>query len=61
MSTRPGLTEAAVAHYRSHCSSFSLKRIPIHREFHSATEIQKCALFSITTGRRPENCGYCSQ
>jgi biotin synthase len=60
MSTRPGLTEAAVAHYRKPLLE-RLFEAHSHREFHSATEIQKCALLSITTGCRPENCGYCSQ
>ena len=33
----------------------------VHREHHSADEVQLCTLLSIKTGGCPEDCGYCSQ
>jgi biotin synthase len=33
----------------------------IHRERHSAKEIQVCTLLSIKTGGCPEDCSYCGQ
>lgn len=33
----------------------------IHREYHSAREIQVCTLLSIKTGGCPEDCSYCGQ
>jgi biotin synthase len=32
-----------------------------HRQFHSPQDVQRCFLFSIKTGRCPEDCGYCAQ
>jgi biotin synthase len=33
----------------------------VHREHHSADQVQLCTLLSIKTGGCPEDCGYCSQ
>jgi biotin synthase len=33
----------------------------VHREFHSADEVQLCRLLSIKTGACPEDCAYCPQ
>ena len=33
----------------------------VHRQHHSADEVQGCMLLSIKTGGCPEDCGYCSQ
>ncbi len=33
----------------------------VHRENHTADEVQLCTLLSIKTGGCPEDCGYCSQ
>lgn len=33
----------------------------VHRQFHSANEIQLCTLLSVKTGGCPENCAYCPQ
>jgi biotin synthase len=33
----------------------------LHREFHSADEVQLCRLLSIKTGACPEDCSYCPQ
>lgn len=33
----------------------------VHREYHSADEIQGCQLLSIKTGGCPEDCAYCPQ
>ena len=33
----------------------------VHREHHSADEVQLCTLLSSKTGGCPEDCGYCSQ
>lgn len=33
----------------------------VHREFHSANEVQVCTLLSVKTGGCPEDCSYCGQ
>ncbi len=33
----------------------------VHRQFHSADEVQICRLLSIKTGACPEDCAYCPQ
>jgi biotin synthase len=33
----------------------------VHREHHSAEEVQLCTLLSVKTGGCPEDCGYCPQ
>ena len=33
----------------------------LHREYHSADEVQLCRLLSIKTGACPEDCAYCPQ
>ena len=37
------------------------KASDIHREFHTANEVQVCTLLSIKTGGCTEDCAYCSQ
>jgi biotin synthase len=37
------------------------KAASVHREFHSADEVQVCVLLSIKTGGCPEDCAYCPQ
>ena len=37
------------------------KASDIHREFHTACEVQVCTLLSIKTGGCTEDCAYCSQ
>jgi len=33
----------------------------VHRQFHDASDIQRCALLSVKTGGCPEDCAYCAQ
>lgn len=33
----------------------------VHRQFHSAAEVQVCTLLSVKTGGCPEDCSYCGQ
>ncbi len=33
----------------------------VHRQYHSASQVQLCSLLSIKTGGCPEDCGYCPQ
>ena len=33
----------------------------VHREHHSAGEVQLCSLLSVKTGGCPEDCSYCTQ
>jgi biotin synthase len=33
----------------------------VHRQYHDAADIQRCALLSIKTGGCAEDCGYCAQ
>ena len=33
----------------------------LHRQFHAAADVQRCALLSIKTGGCPEDCVYCGQ
>nr|WP_229669326.1 biotin synthase BioB [Legionella impletisoli] len=47
--------------YEQPFNNLLFKAHSIHREYHSANQVQLATLLSIKTGACPEDCGYCSQ
>lgn len=60
--TQPSYTlEEVSALYNRPLLDLVYKAAGVHRENHTANEMQMCTLLSIKTGGCTEDCGYCSQ
>jgi len=60
--TKPSYTlEEVSALYNRPLLDLVYKAAGVHREHHTANEMQMCTLLSIKTGGCTEDCGYCSQ
>jgi biotin synthase len=60
--TRPGLTRDDVASvYQTPLLELIFRAAEVHRNHHTAGEVQVCVLLSVKTGGCPEDCGYCPQ
>ena len=58
----PDLTRAeAAAIYHAPLLDLIYRAATVHREHHSAAEVQLCTLLSVKTGGCPEDCAYCPQ
>ena len=58
----PDLTRArAAAIYHAPLLDLIYRAATVHREHHSAGEVQLCTLLSVKTGGCPEDCAYCPQ
>lgn len=55
--TREEITEI----YNSPLLELVYRAATVHRQYHSAQEVQVCTLLSIKTGGCPEDCAYCPQ
>ncbi len=47
--------------YNSPILDLMYRASTVHREYHTANEVQVCTLLSIKTGGCPEDCSYCPQ
>jgi biotin synthase len=47
--------------YNSSILDLIYRAATVHREFHTADEVQVCTLLSVKTGGCPEDCSYCPQ
>lgn len=47
--------------YNSPVLDLMYRAATVHREYHSASEVQVCTLLSVKTGGCPEDCAYCPQ
>ena len=57
----PSYLDRALSYYRLPLFDLLFEAHSVHRQFHSAEDIQRCVLLSIKTGGCPEDCGYCGQ
>jgi biotin synthase len=55
--TREEITEI----YNSPLLELMYRAATVHRQYHSAQEVQVCTLLSVKTGGCPEDCAYCPQ
>lgn len=47
--------------YHSPLLDLVYRAATVHRQYHSASEVQVCTLLSVKTGGCPEDCAYCPQ
>lgn len=47
--------------YNSPIMDLMYRAATVHREYHTASEVQVCTLLSVKTGGCPEDCAYCPQ